>query len=68
MTARRFLTGRGVAQPDSRLRVGTYVQLQGLGPLFSGTYYLAEVRYLFDTLLGGRNELTVERAGLGQAQ
>lgn len=68
MMARRFLVGRGVASPDKRLRVGGYVDLQGLGPLFSGKYYLAETRYLFDTTLGSRVEFTAERAGLGQAQ
>ena len=47
-SARRFVVGRGVAETDSRLRVGSYVDLQGLGPLFSGKYYLSEVRHRFD--------------------
>lgn len=64
--ARRFLVGRGVAQTDSPLRVGTYVDLQGLGGLFSGKYYVAEARHLFDNRSGFRTEFTGERPGLGQ--
>lgn len=65
MTARRFVTGRGLAETDSRLRVGNQVELLGLGPLFSGKYYLAEVRHVLDGSHGFRTEFTVERAGLG---
>lgn len=67
MGARRFLVGRGVAETDSRLRVGGSVDLQGLGPLFSGKYYLAEVRHCFDGTKGIRTEFTGERPGLGRA-
>jgi len=66
MSARRFVVGRAVAQADSRLRVGGYVDLQGLGPLFSGKYYLSEVRHLFDGVKGIRTEFTAERPGLGR--
>ena len=65
MTARRFVVGHGVAETDSRLRVGNRVDLQGLGPLFSGPYYLSEVRHLFDGTQGLRTEFTAERPGLG---
>ncbi len=64
--ARRFIVGRGLAQTDPKLRVGTYVQLSGLGPLFNGKYYVAEVRHMFDTLHGSRTEFTGERPGLGR--
>jgi phage protein D len=68
MSARRFVTGHGVAETDARLRVGGAVVLQGLGPLFSGKYYLTEVRHLFDGTNGLRTEFTGERPGLGQAR
>lgn len=68
MSARRFVVGRGVADPDSQLRVGNYVDVQGLGPLFSGKYYVSEVRHRFDGINGLRSEFTAERPGLGQAQ
>jgi phage protein D len=64
-SARRFLAGRGVAEADKRLRVGSYVDLSGLGPLFSGKYYLSEVCLLFDGTKGVRTEFTAERPGLG---
>jgi phage protein D len=66
MSARRFVVGRGVAETSAELRVGSYVNLQGLGPLFNGKYYLSEVRHLFN-FLGLRSEFTAERPGLGQA-
>jgi len=68
MCARRFVTGRGIADANSQLRVGSYVDLQGLGPLFNGKYYLSEVKHLFDGICGIRTEFTAERPGLGQAQ
>jgi phage protein D len=64
--ARRFVVGRGTAQTDSRLRVGNHVDLQGLGPLFTGKYYLTEVRHIFDGVKGSRTEFTAERPGLGR--
>ena len=66
MNARRFVVGRGKADADARLRVGSYVELKNLGPLFSGRYYLAEVRHLFDYVHGIRTQFTAERPGLGK--
>lgn len=67
MSARRFLTGRGTAETSAQLRVGAYVDLQGLGPLFSGKYYLTEVKHLFDGAKGLRTIFCAERPGLGRA-
>lgn len=68
MTARRFVVGRGVAQGNAKLRVGTYVDLQSLGPLFSGKYYLTDVHHVFDGADGYLTHFTGERPGLGKAQ
>jgi phage protein D len=65
--ARRFIVGRGIAETDSRLRVGSYVDLQGLGPLFNGKNYLSEVRHRFDGVQGLRTEFIAERPALGSA-
>jgi hypothetical protein len=65
-TARRFLTARGTAECDARLRVGAVVDLDGLGPLFTGKYDLVEVRHRFDARDGLRTEFVAERAGLGR--
>ena len=67
MSARRFVTGRGVAEASVGLRVGKQVELKGLGPLFSGKYTVTAVRHRFDTARGIRSEFEVERPGIGQA-
>lgn len=67
MSARRFVTGRGVAETTSALRVGATVDLQGLGTLFNGKYSVTEIRHLFDGTRGIRTEFAVERPGLGRA-
>ena len=66
MTARRFVTGSGVAEPNAKLRVGTYVELEGLGPLFNGKYYLSEVKHLFDNAEGLRTCFCAEKPGIGK--
>jgi phage protein D len=64
--ARRFVTGRGVAEGDGRIGVGVEVVLGGLGLLFDGSYYVSETRHLFDRSAGLRTVFSVERAGLGR--
>lgn len=65
MNARRFVVGHGVAETNLDLRVGSYVNLTGLGPMFSGKYYVSEVRHMFDRRRGLRSEFTSERPGIG---
>ena len=64
--ARRFITARGLANPNAQLQVGGSVNLVGLGPLFSGQYDLTAVRHLYDGRSGLRTEFEGERAGLGR--
>lgn len=64
--ARRFVVGRGLAETQAKLRVGAVIELKNIGPLFTGKYYVVEVRHRFDSQLGIRTEFTVERPGLGQ--
>ncbi|HEX8180818.1 MAG TPA: hypothetical protein VF525_14830 [Pyrinomonadaceae bacterium] len=66
LSARRFVTGCGVAETKPTLRVGSYVELQELGPLFSGKYYVTESKHLFDRRIGLRTEFTAERPGIGR--
>lgn len=65
--ARRFVVGTGKAQGDARIRVGRAISLEGLGPLFTGTYYVTEVQHCFKSGLGGgyTTEFVVERPGIG---
>jgi phage protein D len=65
MSARRFVIGRGVAEPSTQLRVGCQVNLMELGPLFSGKYTVTAVRHRFDTVQGTRTEFEAERPGIG---
>jgi phage protein D len=67
MTARRFVVAHGMAQANAKLRVGTYVDLQAIGPMFSGKYYLTQVKHVFDGADGFRTEFTGERPGIGRA-
>jgi Bacteriophage probable baseplate hub protein len=64
--ARRFVTARGVAEIDPQLRAGSVAQIEGLGPLFSGRYYVSDVRHRFDGDTGMRTEFGAERPGIGQ--
>jgi phage protein D len=66
LRARRFVVGRGRAQADARLRVGSFVELSGISQLFEGKYYLSEVRHLFDGEKGMRSEFVAERPGIGR--
>jgi len=66
MSARRFVVGRGVAETNKSLRAGSQLDLQGLGPLFNGKYYVAEVKHIFDSTKGLRTEFRSERVGIGK--
>ena len=67
-SARRFVTGRGVAETSKSLRVGAELELKEIGPLFSGKYVVTAVCHRFDTAAGLRTEFEVERPGIGQAK
>ena len=67
MMARKFVVVHGVAQGNAKLNVGTYVDLGGLGPLFSGKYYLASVKHTFDGDAGFLTIFTGERPAIGAA-
>jgi len=66
MSARRFVVGRGEAQTTAKLRAGTKLDLQGLGRLFTGKYYVVEVKHIFDRVKGLRTEFRSERLGIGK--
>lgn len=61
---RRFITGYGVAEGDGRIRVGASMELNGLGVIFDGDYYVCEVRHTFSSQDGFRTFFKVERPGL----
>jgi len=57
---RRFVTIEGICRGDHRLRVGSHVQLPGLGGRFSTTAYVVRVRHRFDQQHGYRCDFTAE--------
>lgn len=60
--ARRFVEGRGVAEGDGRLRVGTQLELLGVGGPFEGDgYMVTQVVHTFDVEDGYRTRFTVQR-------
>lgn len=60
--ARRFVEARGLAEGDSRLRVGTKLELVGVGgPFEGGDYTVTEVLHTFDPDDGYRTRFTAQR-------
>ncbi len=64
--ARRFVTGTGTAEATAALRPGGRVDLQGIGPLFSGEYRVSEVTHRFDGSEGLVTDFCCQRAGIGR--
>jgi len=64
--ARRFVSGRGVAELDGRIAPGATLEIQRLGAAFSGTYLVTHSRHRFDSTHGYRTEFNAERPALGR--
>lgn len=62
--ARRFLVGDGTANGNPNLRVGRKLQLEELGPLFSGEWYVTETRHQWDVQHGYKTSFRAEKAGI----
>jgi len=62
---RSFVVAHGVSEGNPNLRVGTYLQLAGLGPRFSNTYYTTATVHHFDTQGGYQTRFRAECAYLG---
>jgi phage protein D len=62
---RSFVVAHGVSEGNPNLRVGTYLQLVGLGPRFSKTYYTTATVHHFDTQGGYQTRFRAECAYLG---
>jgi len=65
--ARRFVTGRGVAEGTAGLLPGRPVTLAGLGPWFDGRYAVTSTAHTFDAMRGYLTQFTFERPGIGPA-
>jgi phage protein D len=62
--ARRFVRGSGTIDGNVRVRVGTHIELHGLGAMFDGQYYVTLSRHTFDLEQGFRTFFECERPGI----
>ncbi|HEV2761447.1 MAG TPA: hypothetical protein VGV38_00535 [Pyrinomonadaceae bacterium] len=63
--ARRFVSGRGATDGNPSIRVGSVLDMKGLGDLFDGKYYVTLARHTFDLRDGYRTNFEAERPGIG---
>lgn len=63
--SRQFVTGRGIAEGDARYKTGTKINIQGLGNIFSGPYYINSVHHMFSQDAGYQTHFSVERPAIG---
>ncbi len=64
--ARQFVTGTGLAEGDARYKAGAKINIDGVGPLFSGPYFVNSVHHMFSQDGGGyKTQFTVERPAIG---
>lgn len=64
--ARQFVTGKGLAEGDARLKAGAHVTINGVGGLFSGLYYVNSVHHMFSQESGFKTHFSVERPAIGR--
>jgi phage protein D len=66
--ARQFVVVRGESSGSPAMRVGSRVAVSRVGELFSGTYYVSQVRHRFDLEAGFRTAFTAYTACLAPAR
>lgn len=63
--ARQFVTGRGLAEGDARLKAGAHVTIGGVGGMFDGLYFVNSVHHMFCQEDGFKTRFGVERPFIG---
>lgn len=63
---RAFVRCRGETQGTAALRVGSRVKINGVGPVFTGTYFATQVTHRYDRLRGYKTSFEAERPAIGQ--
>ena len=63
--ARRFVRLDATAQGDPLLRVGTWITIAGVNPLFAGRFVVTEACHRYDLAHGYMTDLIAESAYLG---
>lgn len=64
---RGFVSAKGEAEGNARLRVGTHVRLTGISARFNNTYLVTRTCHRYDQHHGYRTEFEAESAYLGEA-
>ncbi|MEP4194666.1 MAG: hypothetical protein ABJL99_03430 [Aliishimia sp.] len=60
--ARRFVTAQGTAVGNPKLRVGTHLTFEGIGPRFANTYYVTQAQHCYSRTRGYVTEFEAECA------
>lgn len=63
--SRRFVTLHGTSEGNPNLRVGSHVNIKGLGPRFSNTYYVVATTHRYNQHHGYETDFTAECSYLG---
>ncbi len=66
--ARRFLTAQGTATGNAEIRVGSWLTIVGLNPMFANQYNVIEAVHRFDLDNGYQSDFTAQCAYFGGAQ
>ena len=65
--ARSFVCAEGSATGHPSIRVGTHLQLRGIGPRFENTYYVVSTHHCYDRTQGYLTHFRAESSALGVA-
>ncbi|MEM8536539.1 MAG: contractile injection system protein, VgrG/Pvc8 family [Pseudomonadota bacterium] len=60
--SRRFVQATGIARGNPEIRVGTHLEIEGVGPRFANTYYTTAARHHFSAGTGYTTEFEAECA------
>ena len=63
--SRQFVSGKGIAEGDARYKAGAKINIQGVGPIFSGPYFVNSVHHMFSQEGGYLTQFSVERPAIG---
>lgn len=63
--ARRFVQARGLAEGNAELRVGTWLTLKRVNPMFEGDYVVSETHHAFSLKTGYTTAFTAHSAYFG---
>jgi phage protein D len=66
LRGRAFVRCRGETQGTAAMKVGSRLQIGGVGPMFSGTYFATSVMHRYDRVHGYLTVFEAERPAVGQ--